>query len=317
MRKAWIWTGVVVLALALGVGGAAGASVLIAGAHERGVASGRAPAVDDEYRGSTMPYFANRGQWMMPGLRAAPRGGQDTCPFDGNYRGLPRGMMGGRRGSDSQCPFFDGSGAMPGGMMRSWRGFMERDDTTPWSGRMPFGRGEMWGFDAAPSTDAGERITMDAAVEAAQTYAQSVGEGLVVAEVMEFDQNFYALLTEKETGRGAMEVLIDPITGAVHPEPGPNMRWNLKYGHMGRFHAQAEDNTLTLDEARAKAQAFVDEDLAGASLAEGGVSFYGYYTFDYLVDGKPAGMLSVNGLSGQVWPHTWHGTFVAEKELEQ
>jgi len=30
-------------------------------------------------------------------------------------------------------------------------------------------------------------------------------------------------------------------------------------------------------------------------------------------DGKVIGMLSVNGTSGQVWYHTWHGAFVQEQ----
>jgi hypothetical protein len=35
------------------------------------------------------------------------------------------------------------------------------------------------------------------------------------------------------------------------------------------------------------------------------------YNFDVLQNGKTYGMLSVNGYSGQVWYHTWHGTFIA------
>ena len=33
-------------------------------------------------------------------------------------------------------------------------------------------------------------------------------------------------------------------------------------------------------------------------------------------DGKVAGMLSVNGYSGQVFLHTWHGAFVEESEIQ-
>lgn len=294
MRKALIWTGVVVLALALGVGGAAGASVLIAGAQERVLTSGGAPSTEDRTPDDVLPRFGRRGTWgqeMMPGFRNSPRGGDGTTPFGG-------------------------FGNMPGGMMRPWLGNPGQDDTTPWGGMMPHGRRGMWGYGKAPANPSAERITLDAAVQAAQAYAEKAGSGLKVAEVMEFDRNFYALLVEKDTGRGAMEVLIDPYSGAVQSEPGPSMMWNLKYGHMARMSTQADPNALTLDDARAKAQAFLDENQAGATLAAGGVSFYGYYTLDYLVDGKPAGMLSVNGLTGQVWVHNWHGTFVTEKELE-
>ena len=43
------------------------------------------------------------------------------------------------------------------------------------------------------------------------------------------------------------------------------------------------------------------------------IAFPGYYTTDFLLDGKPAGMLSVNGYTGQVWYHTWHGQFLSER----
>jgi heat shock protein HslJ len=42
------------------------------------------------------------------------------------------------------------------------------------------------------------------------------------------------------------------------------------------------------------------------------MQFYGYYTLDFSKDGKVSGMLSVNGYSGQVFLHTWHGSFIEE-----
>jgi hypothetical protein len=51
-------------------------------------------------------------------------------------------------------------------------------------------------------------------------------------------------------------------------------------------------------------------------IAEEGYTFYGYYTFDYEVEGEMAGMLSVNGYTSSVWPHTWHGDFIAEEEFD-
>jgi hypothetical protein len=48
--------------------------------------------------------------------------------------------------------------------------------------------------------------------------------------------------------------------------------------------------------------------------AEEPTRFYGYYTIDTEKDGKTSGMLSVNGYSGEVWYHSWHGPFVAKDE---
>ena len=55
---------------------------------------------------------------------------------------------------------------------------------------------------------------------------------LEVTEVMEFANNFYAEVEEKDTGIGAMELLISRPGSRVYQEPGPNMMWNTKYGMM-------------------------------------------------------------------------------------
>jgi hypothetical protein len=47
------------------------------------------------------------------------------------------------------------------------------------------------------------------------------------------------------------------------------------------------------------------------------VALYGYFTFDVERGGTPVGMLSVHAFSGQIWSHTWHGTFVAEQDYEE
>ena len=55
---------------------------------------------------------------------------------------------------------------------------------------------------------------------------------LEVGEVMEFSNNYYAEVEEKDTHIGAMELLINRPGNRVYPEPGPNMMWNTKYGMM-------------------------------------------------------------------------------------
>lgn len=162
----------------------------------------------------------------------------------------------------------------------------------------------------------GERISIDDALTAAKDAVSRLGEGFEIKEIMSFELNYYALVIEKDTGRGAFELLINPYSSRVTYEPGPNMMWNLKYGHMGRGIANAQDNSITMEQAREKAQAVLDEEIPGGELDVNGTSLYGYYTFDYLVDGKISGMLSVNGTSGSVWFHNWHGQFIEEMEVE-
>jgi hypothetical protein len=181
----------------------------------------------------------------------------------------------------------------------------------------PQGRGMMGGPTNSTQTNKGQqRISMDIAVTNAEAYLNNQSTSLKVSEVMEFEDNFYVAVTESSTGRGAMELLVDPFNGRVTPEIGANRMWNLKYGSMRMMQSKkTTDNTLTLEEARTKAQDALTAEGVGRTLNEGGFSFYGYYTFDYSIGGKISGMLSVNGLNGQVLFHTWHGQFIDEKEF--
>jgi hypothetical protein len=46
-----------------------------------------------------------------------------------------------------------------------------------------------------------------------------------------------------------------------------------------------------------------------------GRGFPGYFTLDITIAGKTVGMLSVNRVSGAIWYHGWHGTFLAERQF--
>lgn len=232
------------------------------------------------------------------------------------YSNGPRGMMWG----------YSGNGDFPYG-----GGMMGREGRRGWDRHGGMMGGYVPDADLAPA--AGETLTLDQAVKVAEAYVSDYGDDLEVAEVMQFDNHFYAAIREKDTGIGAFEILIDPETAAVHPEPGPNMMWNAKYGMMGdrrgmmggrrgmmgdgwgMMDGYLDDSasgemTVTADKARELAQAVLDEEMPGVTLAEDILQFYGYYTVDTLQDGEPIGMLSVNGYTGRVWLHTWHGTFV-------
>jgi hypothetical protein len=43
-------------------------------------------------------------------------------------------------------------------------------------------------------------------------------------------------------------------------------------------------------------------------------AFPGYYTLHVLEDGEIVGMLSVNGYTGNVWYHHWHGELLEMQE---
>jgi hypothetical protein len=186
-------------------------------------------------------------------------------------------------------------------------------------------------------------ITLDEAKATAQQYLASLhSPNLAIKEIMEFQYNFYIIYYEKDTGRGAFEMLIwkqvppegmmgggigmggmmggHGAVGVITPEPGPNMMWNTKYGYMRNgmmsFSNQASSTeTVSDDQATQLAQQYLDTSLSSAKV-EMATHFYGYYTFDFTINDKIAGMLSVNAYTGQVWYHSWHGEFIQEIELD-
>ncbi len=173
-----------------------------------------------------------------------------------------------------------------------------------------------------------EPISMETAKQVVENYLKELNNSdLELKEIMIFDNNGYAIIVEKSTGIGAMELLIDPASLSVFPEYGPNMIWNLKYGHMGgngmmggyggmmgsrndNYGSTSTSMTVTAEQALKAAQDYLDQEFPGYQTAEEANPFYGYYTIDILKDGTPTGMLSVNGFNQQVFLHTWHGTFI-------
>lgn len=160
-------------------------------------------------------------------------------------------------------------------------------------------------------------IGMDRAVSAAQGAAAAYpGDGLAIDEVIEFSNGYYASIREKSTGIGAFEILIDRTTGRVTREPGPDIMWNTRYGMMtgggmmgGRTAVNAGPMQVSAHLAQTTAQGWLDANQPGSS-ARSPDPFHGFYTVDFEKGGTLSGMLSVNGYTGAVWYHSWHGSFV-------
>lgn len=214
------------------------------------------------------------GPFAMPGTLAG-------CSGWGSAAGP--GMMGGRSVRGASCP--------------AWGGQIGPDRS-----------------DSGVATPFGG-LTIEEAHEAVERYAAALGyPNLEVAEVMEFERNFYAIVRETDTGIGAMELLVDKRTGAVGPEMGPNMMWNGRYGmHRrggGMMGGASDALVIAPEEALEIAQRWLDSSRPGVVVEEHADPFYGYYTIHTLKDGQIEGMLSVHGTTGQVWYHTWHGHFV-------
>jgi len=182
------------------------------------------------------------------------------------------------------------------------------------------------GFPTSPTAPLENKtpLSIEQAGDSVRAYLTRLGNrNLALAEVMAFDNHFYASVKEQDSGLYAFELLIDRFNGQVVFEPGPNMMWNTKYGHMKMdmlnrfFGVGSVDSQMTLsaNEAQKTAQQFLENVLPGTA-ARKVDRFYGYYTFHILRKEKPIGMLSVNGQSGQVWVHSWHGEFLEMRSVD-
>ena len=134
--------------------------------------------------------------------------------------------------------------------------------------------------------------------------------GLHPGEVIWFDNGFYVELKDSAQ-KPATEVIVDPRTGSVSTEPGPAMMWNTRFGMMraGAGGAGPVDST----KARSIATAWLAANRAGTTVRT--IDAYpGYFTLDLQSNGAVSGMMSVSSVTGAVWYHTWHGTFIAMED---
>lgn len=192
-------------------------------------------------------------------------------------------------------------------------------------GNNGIGYGMMGGYPSIAGVNV-EPLAITEVEKAVHVYLERFkNDDLVLGEIMIFDNHGYAQIVEASTGIGAMEVLVDPISFAVYPEHGPNMMWNLKYGMMGGFGRMgmsngnfgtydAEDMPISAEEAIESAQKYLDKNIPATQADDHADPFYGYYTIHVLREGEVLGMLSVNGFSGDVYLHTWHGDFIEMSE---
>ena len=146
-------------------------------------------------------------------------GGSALAQATGNRNGFGPGMMTGYTPNQSGLPY---------GMMGYGQTYT---GTVPYGSGMMGGYGMMGGNGNRPSGV--KPLTVDQAKQAVNNYLASLNNpDLAISEIMIFDNNAYARITEKSTGTGAFELLVDPATLSVFPEYGPNMMWNQKYGMM-------------------------------------------------------------------------------------
>ena len=162
----------------------------------------------------------------------------------------------------------------------------------------------------APNTGVND---IDQARDVVENYLAELSDDFEIEETMEFSNHFYIIVQEGSTGVNAFELLVDRYTGGVSYEPGPNMMWNQKYGHMGMVINPNASMPIDSQAASTYAQEWLDKNYPDAGVEEI-KAFHGYYTMDVSKNHQVFGMLSVNGFTGEVWYHSWHGDFIRMEE---
>ncbi len=288
----------------------AGIAVATPTANDGGLWNGMMGSLNNGIK-SMMGYGGMMGQGNGYGGMMGQGNSYGGMMGQGNSYG---GMMGQGNGYGGMMGQGNGYGGMMG-QGNGYGGMMGQGNS--YGGMMGQGNGTMGGCGSYGTADAATGaapITIEQAKESVEKYLAKTGNtDLVLTEVLEFDNNFYAGVKEKSTGTHAFELLVNKYTGAVVSEMGPNMMWNTKYGHM-TLNTQ-EASTVTEKQAIEIAQKYLDTALPGTEVKDAD-AFYGYYTLEVNKDGKIYGMLSVNANTGAVWYHNWHGTFVKILEVK-
>ena len=105
------------------------------------------------------------------------------------------------------------------------------------------------------------------------------------------------------------------LQGSTAPLPGLGMIMGGGAEMMGSgpaWFGAGSGKVSSLAQAVNVADEWLVESRPGELAEADGRSFPGYYTLDTTLNGKTAGMVSVDASTGAVWYHGWHGRFVAE-----
>jgi hypothetical protein len=218
-----------------------------------------------------------------------------TPATNGNYRNGP-GMMGNQPGQ--MGPGMMGNqGQMGPGMMYNQSG-----NYTYWYGMM----GNTMMNNMMTTYDPESKpITQDVAIKNMENFSRQYGSNTEIDDFMAFSSNYYGVVKDTASGQDIAEILVDRYSGSTYPEPGPNMMWNTRYGAGS---VQAGNSGYDLAGAQKFAEEFLTDYLPGAQIQESH-KMLGYYTFDFGRN-ETESMLSVNAYSGQIWVHTWHGSYI-------
>jgi len=138
-------------------------------------------------------------------------------------------------------------------------------------------------------------IKTEEGIAALEEYVRKLGDSFRLLEVMEFQNNFYAVIVESDTGIGPFEVLLWRDSGRISPEPGPNMMWNMKYGMRSIWTDGEYLPKIGEVQAVGMAENYLKYRFPDKIIEiKDPIAFYGYYTMDFMLDGVQRMSSSMN-----------------------
>ncbi len=162
----------------------------------------------------------------------------------------------------------------------------------------------------------GVPITSNKAMEIAETFLKkTLNEDLLVQRLFEYNTHFEVELLEKDTRRGAFELIIDKFNGRVTPEIGPNLLWNGKFGQGGNYFGLQPVMTIPVVSALQSVGDFIKRTSPELKVEGDVIEYYGYYEFHVTQDDKMVLEININGFSGQMWIENWHGSLLREAKI--
>jgi hypothetical protein len=325
-----------------------GAALAQQGTPVPGTMMGGTPMPGTMMGGTPMPGSMMRGTAMPGRMVTGTMPGAMGPMMDDDMDGMMVQMMAGH----GMTGTMSGMGGMMGMMMQHMMGMMGgmMGNNGMMGGGMMNGMSGGWSDPNAKPLTVDQAIS--ATQTYIKSLPNNAGAGLAPLEIMEFSNGFYAAVGDKNGGafevlidRYTGQVRPEPgpnmmwntkygmmgsammgqggmsgMMGGGMMGQGGGMSGMMGGGMMGQgggmmglWTPPAAAPTVSVSQARTYAQQFLDLKFPGAQLPQDTLTFPGYYTLDFEVNGQPAGMLSVNAYTGQVWYHTWHGQFLSER----
>lgn len=165
-----------------------------------------------------------------------------------------------------------------------------------------------------PNSEDVDPISMEEARTAVQNFLLAMNrDDLEAGDILIFSGGAYARVMETDTGMGALEVMVDPVSREALPIHGPALMLNQRYGVNDQDGDASPEENLSAEEARQAAEDYLKQQGSEGTASEP-VPFYGYYSVEVQQDEQVLGLLVVSAADGSVFAYDDWGEFIERSQ---